>query len=180
VWNVDRSCRACNPEGGGIDIDLHLTDTRRSGGHWASRAMGADGYYANCQCPTRGMLCTGTEPGLPDWLPVGPINNPQLDIDHIRDLPGPENIKVVRAEVGSEFDVGVRHFSGPEGTLVVARVYCGGRVVFESEPVRLDHGGAEGNLWRVGHIVTTAGGCTFTRCGAPGMLTECIRPQDAW
>jgi hypothetical protein len=64
-------------------------------------------------------------------------------------------------------------------------VYCGGVLVFESEPVTLDgsRGGASGNpLWRVG--VVTVGGdgraCSFARCGRAGSLTECIRGEDAW
>ena len=84
VWNIDRSCRSCNAEGGGIDIDLHLADVARAGGHWADRAPdGSDCYYANCNCQMPGMLCPVE---LLDWPPVGSrVNNPQLDVDHIGD-----------------------------------------------------------------------------------------------
>jgi hypothetical protein len=105
-------------------------------------------------------------------------------IGHISDLPGPENINVRQASPGAQFDVGVHFFSAHAAspfTTVVARVYCGGRVVFESEGVRLEEGpSTDHNLWRVGRITVTAGGCAFARCGAPGSLAECIRPQGSW
>jgi hypothetical protein len=129
------------------------------------------------------MTCT--EPTAIEWTPPGVVNNPQLDVDHTNDLPGPENINVVRATTGGRYDVGVHVFALPDRliTPVVARVYCGGRVVFESEPVRMGpaRGGADGNdLWVVGRVETNVGGCTFTRCGRPGDLSACIRPQNAW
>ncbi len=184
VWNVDRACVGCNAMGGDQDIDLHLADVSRSMGHWAGLAPGnSDCYYANCVCGMPGMLCA-TE--RLDWPPVGRTNNPQLDIDHVSDLPGPENINVVTAETGAAFDVGV-HFYSAHGhtptTAIVARVYCSGSIAFESEVVRLnerDPGGTSNNLWRVGRVTVTAGGCRFERCGRPGALAECIRPQNAW
>lgn len=182
VWNTDRSCRSCNARGGGIDIDLHVADAARSGGRWASNAPGSsDCYYANCRCPSGAMLCPE---GVLDWSPAGPDNNPQLDVDHISDLPGPENINILRAAVGAEFIVGVHYFGGGEPTPTVVRVYCGGLLVFESEAVTLSPGGGStGNpMWRVGVVTPGAGGrtCTFRRCGRAGDLRECIRPQDAW
>ena len=52
VWNVDRSCRSCNPQGGGIDVDLHMTDAIRAEGHFDQRARetspDSDCYFANC------------------------------------------------------------------------------------------------------------------------------------
>jgi hypothetical protein len=185
VWNVDRACVGCNPAGGDQDIDLHLTDVSRSLGHWASGAPGdSDCYYANCVCGAPGTLCP-TE--RLDWPPGGRANNPQLDVDHVSDLPGPENINVVSAEVGAQFDVGV-HFYSSHGhstvTALVARVYCAGAIMFESEVVPFQEsassGSGEHNLWRVGRITVTAGGCTFARCGSPGMLTACIRPEGDW
>ncbi len=183
VWNLDRSCRSCNPQGGGIDIDLHLADLARSGGRWASNAPdGSDCYYGNCRCDRSvGMLCPG---GVLQWPPDGDLNNPQLDVDHIGDLPGPENINVTRAAAGAQFVVGVHYYGGSEPTGAVVRVYCGGVLVFESEPVTLSGAsGSSGNpLWRVG--VVTVGGdgraCSFARCGRAGSLTECIRGHDAW
>ena len=62
---------------------------------------------------------------LLQWPPEGDLNNPQLDVDHIGDLPGPENINVTRAAAGMQFVVGV-HYSGGEPTGTVVRVYCGG------------------------------------------------------
>lgn len=179
VWNIDRSCRSCNPEGGGIDIDLHLANVALAGGHWDGIAPPeADCYYANCRCGSPGMLCPVE---VIDWPPTGPVNNPQQDIDHISDLPGPENINVRQAEIGTQFDVGVHYFGGSEPTPVVTRVYCAGTVVFESEAVVMDRGAGSGNnLWKVGRITITPGGCTFERCGAPGLLTGCIRPQNDW
>lgn len=183
VWNIDRSCRSCNAQGGGIDIDLHLADLSRSMGRWASFApANATCYYANCRCTAGvGTLCPS---GAIEWEPAGAQNNPQLDIDHIGDLPGPENINVLQAEPGSRFAVGVHYFSGSEPTPAVVRVYCGGTLVFESEPVRLaGNAGAGGNpLWRVGDIEVGGDGraCVFRRCGMPGAVTECIRPQGSW
>ncbi len=184
VWNTDRSCVGCNAQGGGQDLDLHLTDDSRNMGHWASNAPSdSDCYYANCRCGSPGMLCTMENL---DWPPPGPPNNPQLDVDHIDDLPGPENINIVRAVTGSEFDVGV-HFYSSHGltnvTPVVVRVYCSGSVAFESEVVRLaERSGSPdtNNLWRVGRVTMTPGGCSFARCGRPGALTECIRPESSW
>jgi hypothetical protein len=129
------------------------------------------------------MICT--DPMAVEWAPPGVVNNPQLDVDHTDDLPGPENINIVRAEAGGRYDVGVHVYRLDSGvvTPVVARVYCAGRIVFESEPVRMGpaRGGAENNdLWLVGRIETTPGGCRFTRCGSPGNLAACIRPQSAW
>ncbi len=184
VWNMDRSCRSCNAQGGGIDIDLHLADLSRSMGRWASYAPdNADCYYANCRCQREvGMLCPD---GVLMWPPMGAANNPQLDIDHTSDLPGPENINITQAVPGAQFAVGVHYFSGEEPTPTVVRVYCGGVVVFESERVTLSgsSGGADSNsLWRVG--VVTVGGdghaCSFQRCGRAGALAECIRGQNAW
>jgi hypothetical protein len=127
------------------------------------------------------MLCPD---GVLEWDPTGAINNPQLDVDHTSDLPGPENINVTRAAPGSRFAVGVHYFSGGEATPVVVRVYCGGVVVFESERVSLSGAsGSSGNpLWRVGDITVGGDGraCTFSRCGRAGALGECIRPQDSW
>jgi hypothetical protein len=188
VWNTDRSnpnCNPANPERNQCgDIDLHLANVDLAMGRWGPGAPGnATCFYANCRCGMPGMTCT--EPTAVEWEPPGSINNPQLDVDHTDDLPGPENINVVRATSGTRFDVGVHVFRLNDGvvTPVIARVYCGGRVVFESEPVRLGpaRGGSDGNdLWNVGRIETTVGGCTFTRCGRPGDLSTCIRPQNAW
>ncbi|MEI8259131.1 MAG: hypothetical protein WCJ30_25975, partial [Deltaproteobacteria bacterium] len=179
VWNTDRSCRSCNPQGGGIDIDLHLANVGLAGGHWDGTApTDSDCYYANCPCGMPGMLC---DVERIDWPPTGALNNPQQDIDHTQDLPGPENINVRQAEVGAQFDVGVHYFSGTEPTPVVTRIYCAGTVVFESEAVVMDRGtGGSNNLWKVGRITITPGGCTFERCGAPGMLAACIRPEGDW
>lgn len=185
VWNVDRSCRSCDATtGGGIDIDLHLADLSRSMGHWAGSAPdNSDCYYGNCRCDRSvGMLCPD---GVLTWAPDGPVNNPQLDVDHISDLPGPENINVTQAAAGTRFAVGVHYFNGPEPTPVVVRVYCGGVVVFESERVTLSGstGSAGGNpLWHVGDITVGADGraCVFSRCGRAGALTDCIRPHDSW
>lgn len=183
VWNLNRTCRSCNPQGGGIDIDLHLADLSRSQNRWASNApASSDCYYANCVCREgQGALCPS---GAIEWNPPGAANNPQLDIDHIRDLPGPENINVLQAAPGSQFVVGVHYFSGSEPTPTLVRIYCGGQVVFQSEPVTLSGGeGASSNpMWRVGVITVGGDGrsCAFARCGAPGNLGACIRPQDAW
>jgi hypothetical protein len=184
VWNLDRSCRSCNPQGGGIDIDLHLTDVARSDGRWAAAAPeNSDCYYANCRCDRGvGMLCPS---GVLQWPPVGDLNNPQLDVDHVSDLPGPENINVTRAAPGTRFAVGVHYFSGSEPTPTVVRVYCGGVLVFESERVTLSGtGGAASDnaLWRVGEILVGGDGraCAFTRCGRAGAVSECIRPENAW
>ncbi len=183
VWNIDRSCRSCNPRGGGIDIDLHLADLSRSGGRWASMApSNSDCYYANCRCREGvGSLCPN---GALEWEPPGPPNNPQLDIDHISDLPGPENINLLQAAAGSTFAVGVHYFSGSEPTPAVVRVYCGGTLVFESEPVRMQgaSGASSNPLWRVGDIEVGVGGraCVFRRCGRAGDLSGCIRGQNDW
>ncbi len=184
VWNTDRSCAACNAQGGGIDIDLHLADVSRAMGRWAGRAPDqSDCYYANCVCGAPGTLC---ESERLDWAPPGRPNNPQLDIDHISDLPGPENINVVEAVTGAQYDVGVHFYSGhgkADSTPVVVRVYCAGAVVFESEAARIPErsaGGGDNNLWRVGRVTITPGGCAFERCGAPGMLDACVRAQSAW
>jgi hypothetical protein len=181
VWNTDRACVGCGARGEGQDIDLHLADVARAGGRWASGAGDADCYFANCICGSPGMFCAMERL---DWPPMGSVNNPQLDIDHISDLPGPENINVRLASPGTQFDVGVHFFSAHAAspfTTVVARVYCGGRVVFESEGVRLEEGpSTDHNLWRVGRITVTDGGCTFAPCGAPGALGPCIRSQGAW
>ncbi len=184
VWNTDRSCRGCNAQGGGQDLDVHLTFDAESMGHWAGLApSNSDCYYANCRCGAPGMLCTRANI---DWPPPGNENDPQLDVDHIQDLPGPENINVVQALSGYNFDVGV-HFYSSHGltnvTPVVVRVYCSGAVVFQSEVVPFAEGtGNPGtnNLWKVGTITTTPGSCTFSRCGTPGNLTACIRPEDRW
>jgi hypothetical protein len=183
VWNRDRSCRSCNPQGGGIDIDLHLTDLARSGGRWAAFAPdNSDCYYANCRCDRGvGMLCPS---GVLMWPPEGDANNPQLDVDHTSDLPGPENINITRANAGSQFAVGVHYYSGSEPTPTEVRVYCGGVLVFESEPVRLNNTSGMGGrpLWRVGVITVGGDGraCSFARCGRAGALSECIRPEEAW
>ena len=181
VWNIDRSCRSCNPQGGGIDIDLHLANVSLAMGRWDGLSpTDSDCYYANCKCGSPGTLCTMENI---DWPPVGSrVNNPQQDVDHISDLPGPENINIVLAETGSQFDVGVHYFSGREPTPCVARVYCTGTLVYESEAVVLSSsGGASTNpLWRVGRITVTPAGCTFERCGMPGNVGACIRPIDQW
>ena len=184
VWNVDRSCRTCNPKGGGIDLDLHLSDLARSNGRWASNAPSdSDCFFANCRCNRDiGMLCPD---GVLQWPPDGAPNNPQLDIDHVGDLPGPENINVVRAAPGTRFAVGVHYYGGAEPTPAVVRVYCGGVLVFESERVTLSgaSGSVDGNpLWRVGEINVGGDGraCSFARCGRAGALTECIRGENAW
>jgi hypothetical protein len=183
VWNLDRSCRSCNAEGGGIDIDLHLADDLRANGRWGPNAP-ADAicYYANCVCEQgRGSLCPS---GAQEWSPPGAPNNPQLDIDHIRDLPGPENINVLEAAPGARFAVGVHYFSGSEPTASLVRIYCGGALVFQSEPVTLagNAGSSDNPVWRVGVINVGGDGrsCTFTRCGSAGNLSACIRAQSNW
>jgi hypothetical protein len=182
VWNVDRACVGCNAQGGDQDLDLHLADVATAMGHWSVFAPDdADCYYENC--------VPGRVISTPDWSPPGPVNNPQLDIDHIVDLPGPENINVQQGMAGAQFDVGV-HFYGAHGhsttSATVVRVYCNGAMVFQSEPVQLSQGTDsdfvpdDHNLWHVGRITATAGGCAFARCGAPGALGSCIRPLRAW
>lgn len=186
VWNTDRANPNCNiatPDSNACgDVDLHLANSDLNMGRWGSNApANSTCFYANCVCGTPEMICTN--PTNIEWTPAGVVNNPQLDIDHTRQLPGPENINIVRAETGGRYDVGVHAFSLNAPTPVVARVYCGGRIVFESEPVRIEArgGGADTNdLWLVGRIETTTGGCRFTRCGSPGNLAACIRPQNAW
>lgn len=185
VWNVDRACSGCNAQGGGQDLDLHLTDVARSNGHWASGASGdSDCYYANCKCNDPGMTCPN---GILEWGSVGPTDNPQLDVDHISDLPGPENINILRASVGRQYDVGVHFYSSHGDTTpvsaTVVRVYCAGNLVFESEVVRFQEssgGGGSNNLWRVGRITVNGGGCLFERCGTPGNLASCVRPENSW
>ncbi|MDP3278942.1 MAG: hypothetical protein Q8Q09_27365 [Deltaproteobacteria bacterium] len=185
VWNTDRSNPQCNPDrpaGNSCgDIDLHVNNSELSNGRWADEAPnGSTCYFANCRCGTPGMVCT--EPTAVEWAPPGPVNNPQLDVDHTSDLPGPENINIVRAAPGGRFDVGVHVYRTNQATPVVARIYCGGSVIFESEPVRMRQGSSpsENDMWLVGRIETTAGGCTFVRCGSPGNLTACIRPRSEW
>jgi hypothetical protein len=188
VWNTDRSNPACdiaNPGGNRCgDIDLHVANTALNMGRWGGTAPNnATCFYANCRCGMPGEICT--DPMAIEWDPAGVINNPQLDVDHTDDLPGPENINIVRAAAGGSYDVGVHVFRLDESrtTPVVARVYCGGSVVFESEPVRLGpyRNSPDGSdLWIVGRITTQIGGCTFARCGSPGNLSACIRPQNAW
>lgn len=187
VWNIDRAIPNCNPDrpdGNDCgDIDLHLANAALARGRWAEAAgMNGDCYYANCRCGMPDMVCT--DPMAIEWDPAGTPNNPQLDIDHTAARPGPENINVVRAEAGLQLDVGVHAYSmrSVGSTPVVARVYCGGSVVFESEPVRLSgtNSPSDNDMWLVGRIETTAGGCRFTRCGRPGDLSGCIRPENRW
>lgn len=193
VWNLDRSCATCNAEGGGLDLDLHLSDPARSGGHWNGDAPGnTDCYWENCKCTEPGFVCAD---GVLDWPPAGAINNPQLDTDQNTQLPGPENINVLTASAGARFDVGVHFFGdntrpvGTQRTAAVVRVYCAGAVVFESEPVTLGPVrtpsvvgvDASGNpLWRVGQVIVGADGCRFERCGRPGDVAACIRPARDW
>ena len=193
MWNVDRSCTTCNPQGGGIDLDLHLADVARAMGHWNGAAPNqSDCYWENCKCPNAGTICTR---GVLDWPPMGDLDDPQLDIDHNTDLPGPENINVLRAQLGEQLDVGVHFYGdntsavGRQTTQAIVRVYCAGTVAFESEPVRIGPAftgsvggpGPESNpLWNVGRITITPDGCTFARCGAPGATDACIRPANMW
>lgn len=193
VWNLDRSCRTCNPQGGGIDLDLHLADVSRAMGHWNGAAPNqSDCYWENCHCGMPGMVCT---PAALDWPPSGDLDDPQLDIDHNTDLPGPENINVLRAQLGEQLDVGVHFYGdntsdvGHQSTEAIVRVYCAGAVAFESEPVRIGPAftgsiagpSPEGNpLWNVGRITITPSGCTFVRCGAAGAVGDCIRAANAW
>ncbi len=193
VWNLDRSCTTCNASGGGLDLDLHLTDASRSDGHWNGLAPdNSDCYWENCKCFPSGSIC---DRGVLDWPPAGASNDPQLDVDHMTDRPGPENINVLTASVGARFDVGVHFFGdnttpiGTQRTAAVVRVYCAGAVIFESEPVTLDPvrttsvtgADVEGNpLWRVGQVAIEPTGCTFTRCGTAGDVAGCIRPARAW
>ena len=193
VWNLDRSCTTCNESGGGLDLDLHLTDAARSSGHWNRSALDdSDCYWENCKCLPAGSICGR---GVIDWPPMGPSNDPQLDVDHMTDRPGPENINVLTASEGARFDVGVHFFGdntqpiGTQRTAAVVRVYCAGAVIFESEPVTLGpvrtssstSGTADANpLWRVGQVAIEPAGCTFTRCGSPGNVGECIRPAREW
>ena len=64
------------------------------------------------------------------------------------------------------------------------RVYCGGALVFQSEPVTLagSAGSADNPVWRVGVINVGGDGrsCTFSRCGSAGNVGACIRPQSNW
>lgn len=187
VWNTDRAnpnCNIANPGGNRCgDIDLHLANTALNMGQWGNAPMNSTCFYGNCRCGMPGEICT--DPMAVEWEPAGVVNNPQLDVDHTDDLPGPENINIVRAAAGGSYDVGVHVYRLDQGltTPVVARVYCGGSVVFESEPVRMGpFRGSPNNsdLWIVGRITTQVGGCTFARCGSPGNLSACIRPQDQW
>jgi hypothetical protein len=194
VWNLDRSCATCDARGGGLDLDLHLADAALAMGHWNTAAPDmSDCDWADCRCGAPGSLCPH---GAIDWPPAGDANDPQLDVDHMSDLPGPENINVVRTQVGAQFDVGVHFYGdntsgvGTNATGAVVRVYCGGALAFESEPVVMgpvhnasseEPPATDANpLWRVGRITVTPGGCTFERCGAPGMTAACIRPGNAW
>lgn len=188
VWNTDRSnpnCDPTRPNGNRCgDIDLHLANADLNGGRWGNNApANSTCFFANCRCGMPGMICT--DPMAVEWTPPGVVNNPQLDVDFTDDLPGPENINIVRAEAGGRYDVGVHVYrlDGGVVTPVVVRVYCAGSIVFESEPVRMGpaRGGPDNNdLWLVGRIETTPGGCRFSRCGSPGNLSACIRPQNAW
>lgn len=188
VWNTDRSNPACavpNPGSNSCgDIDLHVANTAVNQGRWGGMApANSTCFYANCRCGMPGEICM--DPMAIDWDPAGVVNNPQLDVDHTDDLPGPENINIVRAAAGGSYDVGVHVYRLAAGitTPVVARVYCGGSVVFESEPVRMGpyrNSPEQSDLWIVGRITTAVGGCTFARCGSPGNLSSCIRPQNQW
>lgn len=137
-----------------------------------------------------GQLCPG---GILEWPPSGRFNNPQLDLDHRADLPGPENINVVATSPGGTFDVGVHYFgcdscapNQPEETRVVVRLYCFGSLMFESEAEWLSQGSgsprdASGhNLWLVGRVTSGVGMCNFVRCGSPGSLDACIIAERDW
>ncbi len=189
VWNAgaddDRS-----------DVDLHLL---RPNGEWFDDAPdGADCFFANCRLCTAGYELgdavverecraqiaeinanPGNEPApLLTWYPPADDDDPRLDLDDVEGL-GPENINV-RTPRNGVYRLGVHYWDaqgfGP--STVTLRVFCGGALAKEFEPVvlqpqALDPGGPDTEFWEVADIVWRDGACQVREFGSRGCRQIC-------
>lgn len=186
--NPRRDCPYCNSLGGGQQITFQLTDDTANGGR----------YPGDFRCQSDFCACTPPpEPRclqpLADWPPAGPVNDPRKVQPPFCTVAGLESTAVEQTYSGARFGMGVMYqaacgdaiTNGPEWPAsVFVRVYCGGRLVYQSEVVEIaDTTRRVANVWRIGTVTMTPdGGCVVQRrCAAGADQRGCIGdPQSVY
>jgi hypothetical protein len=191
TWNI-------GAPGDKFDMDMHLLKSP-SATWFDGGSAGEDCYWANCRVcnasPTLGQSFEDAcreqiseynengegPPGTVVWFPPLDANDPRLDLDDV-DGNGPENINVKLPRDGTH-RLGV-HYWDAEGfgdATVTIRIFCGGRLAEEFEPVvmreRDSFGGDDTEFWEVADIVWDDAGCTVRSFGERGCRQICSREE---
>ena len=182
----------------GSDVDMHLL--RSPDSQWFDGGSnGQDCYWSNCRvCDVfadadqsqedacREQLAAFNEqgdgpPGRVTWFAPLDANDPRLDLDDVEGS-GPENINVRTPRDGT-YRLGVHYWDadGFGDSTVTVRIYCGGRLAQEFEPVIMRDAGSFGSddteFWEVADIVWDDAGCTVRPFGQTGCRQICTRAQ---
>ncbi len=176
------------------DVDMHLL--RQPGARWFdSGSSGDDCFYQNCrvcdlpseaeeQCRdlVAGFNGGGIDiPGRMTWNPPMDDDDPRLDLDDVEGY-GPENINIKNPRAGT-YRLGV-HYWDPDGfgdSIVTVKIFCGGNLVQQFEPVTLQandsFGGPRTDFWEVADIEWTGAGCQVRELGVSGCRQICTRSE---
>lgn len=187
VWNAGAQNDAS-------DVDMHL---RRPGGEWFDGGdTGSDCYFSNCRQCTAGtseeacreeLARINADPAASPtpvltWFPPADDDDPRLDLDDVEGL-GPENINIRRPRDGA-YRLGVHYWDedGFGASTVSVRVFCGGELAREFEPVVLmpdftGGGSSSTEFWEVADIVWANGTCQVNELGVRGCRQICTRGE---
>jgi hypothetical protein len=117
-----------------------------------------------------------------EWTAPLSEDDPRLDLDDIQGN-GPENLNV-RTPLDGTYRVGVHYWDDDNfgDSVATVRIYCGGSLIKEFEPVLLravagQEGNANSEFWEVGDLVWRDGTCTLQEFGEPGCREICTRAE---
>ena len=185
VWNV-------NARGDTSDVDMHLLNA--PGGQWFQEGgNGDDCYFANCRvCDTydeeacRDQIAEynnsgRTPPPQVEWSAPLNADDPRLDLDDVEGN-GPENINIQAPRAGT-YRLGVHYWEddGFGASTVSIRIFCGGQLAREFEPIVLQVGGEAGEpgteFWEVADIVWSGASCEVRERGPFECPRICTRGE---
>ena len=181
------------------DVDTHLL--RGSNGQWFDDASdGDDCFFRNCRiCDIFDSNSTAQElacreliagfnennipiPGRVTWNPPFPDeDDPRLDLDDVEGN-GPENVNIKNPRPGT-YRLGIHYWDddGFGDSTVSVRIFCGGEMVREFEPLVLRPTGNFGDggteFWEVADIEWNGSNCQVRELGSQGCRQICTRDQ---
>ncbi len=187
VWNV-------NAEGDSSDVDMHLL--RDPDATWFDNGpTGDDCFFANCKVCSGGSEedCRAeiaeynadpnrSPPPQVMWTEPLDSDDPRLDLDDVEGS-GPENINILNPRPGT-YRLGVHYWDddGFGASTVSVRIFCGGELTREFEPIILEPRGTFGDpdtdFWEVADISWGAGACVVHELGRQGCRHICSRRES--
>ncbi|MCB9545076.1 MAG: hypothetical protein H6706_04200 [Myxococcales bacterium] len=185
VWNV-------NARGDTSDVDMHLL--RAPGAQWfEDGGRGDDCFFRNCrvcdsydEAACRQQLAQfnnsgRTPPAQVEWTAPLDADDPRLDLDDVEGN-GPENINIQAPRAGT-YRLGVHYWEddGFGASSVTVRIFCGGELAREFEPLVMqpggDNGGPTTEFWEVADIVWSGAGCEVRERGPFECPRICTRGE---